>query len=156
MEFGVFKGGTINLISSTLPDKIIYGFDSFEGLPENWINNHQKGKFSLNGNLPQVNKNVRLIKGMFDETLPEFVRKHPQKCAFIHIDCDLYSSTKTVFDNLKSQIGAGTVIAFDDYFNYPCWQQFGHKAFMEFIAETGLEFEYTARTSVRQIAVKIK
>jgi len=156
LEFGVYKGDSINFIASTLPDKIIYGFDSFEGLPEDWRYDLQKGGFDMNGNLPQVNANVRLIKGWFNETLPEFVKAHPEQCAFIHIDCDLYSSTKTVLDTLKNQIGAGTVIAFDEYFNYPGWQEGEYKAFMEFIACNGLEFEYIARTNIAQVAVKIK
>ena len=158
MEFGVYKGDSINFISETLPDKIIYGFDSFEGLPETWWqeDKYPKGHFSLNGNLPQVNENVRLIKGWFNETLPDFVKKHPEPCAFIHVDCDLYSSTKTVLDTLKNQIVSGTIIAFDEYFNYPGWQENEYKAFMEFIAWSGLEFEYIARTNCTRVAVKIK
>lgn len=157
LEFGVFSGKTINFISATLPDKIIYGFDSFEGLPETWRGDRfEKGRFNLNGNLPQVNENVRLVKGWFNETLPAFVKAHPEPCAFIHVDCDLYSSTKTVFDNLKNQIVAGTVIAFDEYFNYPGWQEGEYKAFMEFVEENNLEFEYIARTEHEQVAVKIK
>ena len=156
LEFGVYSGATINLISATLPEKIIYGFDSFEGLPETWRTGFDEKVFNRNGNLPQVNKNVRLIKGWFDETLPVFVRQHSEKCAFIHVDCDLYSSTKIVFDNLKNQIGAGTIIAFDEYFNYPGWQEGEYKAFMEFVAENDIEFEYIARTEHEQVAVRIK
>ena len=159
MEFGVYKGETINIISAAVPDKIFYGFDSFEGLPEDWRHdywNFAKGKFNLNGKMPQVNSNVRLVKGWFNETLPAFVKEHAEPCAFIHVDCDLYSSTKTIFDNLKDQIVSGTVIAFDEYFNYPGWQQGEHKAFMELVAEKGFEFEYIARTDLAQVAVKIK
>ena len=158
IEFGVFQGKSINFISSLKPDKIIYGFDSFEGLPETWWQESRfpKGHFSLNGKLPQVNKNVRLIKGWFNDTLPEFVKEHPEKCAFIHLDCDLYSSAKTIFTELKNQIISGTIIAFDDYFDYPGWQEGEYKAFMEFIAETNLEFEYIARTNSIRVAVRIK
>ena len=156
LEFGVFQGSTINVISSTLPDKIIYGFDSFEGLPENWRDGFDKSTFNLKGKLPKVNKNVRLIKGWFNETLPEFVKEHPEPCAFIHVDCDLYSSTKTIFAELKNQIVSGTVIAFDEYFNYPGWQEGEYKAFMELVADKNLEFEYIARTNHEQVAVKIK
>ena len=156
MEFGVYKGDSINLIASTLPDKIIYGFDSFEGLPEDWRYDLQKGGFNVNGNLPKVNENVRLVKGWFNETLPSFVKEHPEPCACIHVDCDLYSSTKPIFAELKNQIVSGTVIAFDEYFNYPSWQEGEYKAFMEFVAWRGLEFEYIARTNYAQVAVKIK
>ena len=156
MEFGVYKGNSINFISATMPDKIFYGFDSFEGLPENWRTGFDKAAFDKNGDLPRVNDNVRLIKGWFNETLPDFVKAHSEPCAFIHVDCDLYSSTKTIFDNLKNQIVSGTVIAFDEYFNYPGWQQGEYKAFMEFVAEKNFDFEYIARTEHEQVAVKIK
>lgn len=156
IEFGVYTGASINFIAAVLPDKIIYGFDSFEGLPEIWRTDFDKGAFSRNGILPQVNENVRLVKGWFNETLPEFVRSHPQKCAFIHVDCDLYSSTKTIFGALKNQIGSGTVIAFDEYFNYPNWQKGEYKAFQEFVTETGFEFEYIARTNHEQVAIRLK
>ena len=155
LEFGVLYGRSITLTAWTLPDKIIYGFDSFEGLPENFGHDLPKGSFNQNGKAPNVPDNVRLIKGWFDKTLPAFVREHPQKCAFIHVDCDCYSSTKIIFDNLKNQIGAGTVIAFDEYFNYPGWQQYEYKAFMEFVAENNIEFEYIARTDFQQVAVRI-
>ncbi|MBR7024663.1 MAG: class I SAM-dependent methyltransferase [Selenomonadaceae bacterium] len=160
LEFGVYKGETVNLIAAAVPDKIVYGFDSFEGLPEDWRYdlrfNLQKGAFNLNGNAPQVNENVRLVKGRFNETLPEFVKEHTEPCAFIHVDCDLYSSTKTIFDNLKNQIVSGTVIAFDEYFNYPGWQEGEYKAFMEYVEENNIEFEYIARTDYEQVAVRIK
>ena len=115
LEFGVFKGTTINLISSEKKDKIIYGFDSFEGLPEDWTAREPKGTFDVEGNFPQVNKNVRLIKGWFNNTLPNFVEEHSENCAFIHVDSDLYSSAKTVFSFLKDRIISGTVIVFDEY-----------------------------------------
>ena len=156
MEFGVYKGNSINFISATVPDKIVYGFDSFEGLPEDWRYDSRKGSFNAGGKMPRVNSNVRLIKGWFNETLPAFVKEHTEPCAFIHVDCDLYSSTKTIFANLKDQIVSGTVITFDEYFNYPGWQQGEHKAFMELVAEKGFEFEYIARTDLAQVAVKIK
>ena len=72
LEFGVASGKTINYISKFTNDTV-YGFDSFEGLPEKWRNGFDKGCFNRNGNLPKVNKNVTLIKGWFDETLPNFI-----------------------------------------------------------------------------------
>lgn len=156
LEFGVFGGRSITLSAWAMPDKIIYGFDSFEGLPENFRYDWAKGSFDMRGVEPIVPDNVRLIKGWFNETLPQFVKAHPQKCAYIHVDCDLYSSTKTIFDNLKHQIGAGTIIAFDEYFNYPGWQEYEYKVFMEFVEENDIDFEYIARTDYEQAAVRIK
>ena len=79
LEFGVYKGRTINYLASKLKNHTIYGFDSFEGLPGIWNNQNPKGKYSLNGNMPKVRKNVKLIKGLFEDTLPEFVKEHKEK-----------------------------------------------------------------------------
>lgn len=155
LEFGVFKGESINLISSVETDEIIYGFDSFEGLPEAWTAREPKGTFDVGGNLPQVNENVRLIKGWFDDTLPKFVEEHSENCAFIHVDSDLYSSAKTVFSFLNNRIVSGTVIVFDEYINYLGWEKGEHKAFNEFLEETNLSCDYISH-SYNQVTVKIK
>lgn len=156
LEFGVYSGNTINHISKEKPYCKIYGFDSFEGLPESWRSGFEKGKFTKE-NLPEVNSNVTLIKGWFDQTLPSFVNEHSEQIAFLHVDCDLYSSTKTVFNTLNNRIKSGTVIVFDEYFNYPNWQNHEYKAFQEFIKDSGLEYEYIGYVyTLEQVAVIIK
>ena len=155
-EFGVYKGESINYIAGLLPENVIvYGFDSFEGLPTNWGDNYPKGQFNLN-KLPKVSRNVRLIEGWFDETLCPFLKEHPGNTAFLHIDGDLYLSAKTIFEEFESRIQPGTVIVFDEYFNYPGWQEGEHKAFMEFIEKTNFTFEYIGYCRYGfQVAVKI-
>lgn len=154
LEFGVYSGDTINYISD-LADQKIYGFDSFKGLPEFWRKGYDKGKFKTD-TLPQVNENVELVVGWFHETLPGFTEQHPGPIAFMHVDCDLYSSAKTVFDNLKKRIALGTVIVFDEYFNYPGWEKGEFKAFQEFVQENNLGYQYIAYNSRHeQVAVKI-
>ena len=99
LEFGVASGKSINYISRFTNDKV-YGFDSFEGLPEKWRDGFEKGAFNRNGYLPHVNSNVELIKGWFNETLVNFIQTQNKKVSFIHMDADLYSSTKYIFDIL--------------------------------------------------------
>ncbi len=140
IEFGVYKGKTINFIASNT-DQLVYGFDSFEGLPEDWRDQFEKGTFKVD-KLPNVKKNVKLIKGLFENTLPPFIEENPKKCAFIHIDCDLYSSTKTIFNLLKNKITTDTVIVFDEFFNYPGWKDGEYKSFIEFIENNNIKFEY--------------
>lgn len=155
LEFGVFSGKTINLISSEKEDKLIYGFDSFLGLPETWRAGFEKGMFGRE-DLPIVNKNVVLIKGWFNDTLPQFLKVNTEKCAFIHIDCDLYSSTETVFNYLAPRINTGTIILFDEYFNYPGWQKNEHKAFLEYTQRNNVKYEYIGYVeNYEQVAVKI-
>lgn len=143
LEFGVWTGRTINYISKFTNNKV-YGFDSFEGLPEWWRDGFGKGRFSMGGNLPRVNKNVELIKGWFDQTLPPFIEKHNKKVSFVHIDADLYSSTKCIFNNLKTHIDEECIIVFDELINYPGYD--GNrgelKAFHEFITENNVEYEW--------------
>lgn len=137
LEFGVHSGASIRQIAA-VTNNHVYGFDSFEGLPEAW-NGLQAGHFTTGGHLPTVQQNVTLIKGWFNETLPGFVEQHKDPVAFVHIDCDLYSSTKTVFDNLKDRFVVGSIIAFDEIFNYgnELWKFHEFKAFCEFLEETG-------------------
>ena len=156
MEFGVYKGETINYIAGLLPNKQIYGFDSFEGLPETWRYNFYKGTFKID-NLPNVRKNVILIKGWFENILPNFVKTiGDTPVSFLHIDCDLYASTKTIFNYLKDNITAGTIIVFDEFFNYVSWEEGEFKAFYEFVNENNVEFEWIGFVyRHEQVAVKI-
>ena len=156
MEFGVYSGNSINQIADLLTDNRIYGFDSFEGLPEDWRTGFNRGAFSVK-QLPAVRGNVELIEGLFENTLPEFLTKHNEKVSFIHIDCDLYSSTKCVFDLLGARIQKDTIIVFDEYFNYPTWQNHEYRAFQEFVNEYKIEYEYIGYVpTYEQVAIRIK
>jgi len=154
LEFGVRTGQTINHIAKSHPDATIYGFDSFEGLPEDWSGWIQdKGTFAGEG-IPQVNDNVRLITGWFDETLEGFLAENSGDLALAHIDSDLYSSAKTVLDALASRVKPGSIIVFNEYFNYPNWQQHEFKAFAEFCETYAVEYEYLC-WGMYEVAVKI-
>jgi predicted O-methyltransferase YrrM len=132
LEFGVASGRTISHIAKSRSGPV-YGFDSFEGLPEDWRSGFSKGAFA--GDLPPVPGNVTLIKGWFNQTLPAFLAAHQGDVALLHVDCDLYSSTKCIFDLLAGRLKSGTVIVFDEFWNYPAWRQHEIKAFDEFKAE---------------------
>lgn len=119
-EFGVFHGETINFIASLLAGEV-HGFDSFEGLPDDWGSRHPKGTFAL-AELPEVRANVRLHRGWFETSLPPFLEEHAAPAAFLHLDADLYGSTRTVLELMADRIVAGTVLQFDEFFNYPGWQ----------------------------------
>lgn len=116
MEFGVFKGTSINILAGLLGDKKIYGFDSFEGLPEDWVKAegmvNPKGMYKTE--LPEVRDNVVLVKGLFQDTLPEFLTLNKGYAGYVHIDCDLYSSAMYVLETLNSRIALGTIIRFDE------------------------------------------
>lgn len=141
LEFGVASGRTITHMAVNTPRTHFYGFDSFEGLPEAWRSGFDKGVFAQ-ARLPVVPPNATLIKGWFDDTLPAFLHDRPDvPLSLLHIDCDLYSSTKTIFANLKDRIVPGTVIVFDEYWNYPGWRDHEFRAFEELLAETRIRAE---------------
>jgi hypothetical protein len=152
-EFGVFQGETINFIASRVEQEI-HGFDSFEGLPEDWRPGFDKGTFRTEP--PQVRSNVRLHPGWFEDSLPRFMHDHPEPVAFLHIDADLYSSAKTVLELLSERIQPGTVIQFDEFFNFPGWAGGEYRAFAEFCAAVNLQPHYIGFTrSGEQAAARI-
>ncbi|WP_375687103.1 class I SAM-dependent methyltransferase [Pseudooceanicola sp. LIPI14-2-Ac024] len=158
MEFGVHSGRTINYIAQQRPDWTVHGFDSFEGLPEAWRDGFDAGEFATD-KLPPVRDNIRLHVGWFSEAIPRFIEEHVAQddvIAYIHIDCDLYSSTKDIFRLLGERMRPGTVIVFDEYFNYDGWERGEFLAFREFLEEFGLNYEYlTYNYKHENVAVKL-
>ena len=154
LEFGVRHGTSIRQLAS-LTSKPIYGFDSFEGLPEDW---HQESKeiYSTRGKIPKVPAHVSLIPGWFEETLPLFLKKHEENVALINIDCDIYSSTKTVLDLLGPRIKKGSIIIFDEYIGNLYWEEDEHKAFMESVVKNEWKYEYLFYSAyTKQVVVRI-
>ena len=155
LEFGVSEGTTATTLCRYRRG-IVYGFDSFEGLPEDWDTGGQDGVFkkgSFSVSQSKINKmmdkidNLSLVVGLFEETLPRFLSEHKDNCALIHIDCDLYSSTKTVLDHLEPRIVPGTVIMFDEIHFYPNYAKHEYRAFEEFLKRTGMKVEWVAHCS---------
>ena len=134
-EFGVFSGKTIRLFAAARPDVRFDGFDSFEGLPEEW-SGWQPFDFDVNGVPPEVPENVKLHIGWFEDTIPGYVDSI-DTMSFMHVDCDIYSSTVTIFDALFDKIKPGTVIVFDEYFCYPNFEQHERRAFAEYLERSG-------------------
>ena len=155
LEFGVFRGGTIRYVARRIGKRIIHGFDSFEGTPSAWSGFGLGSKaFNTKGRLPRVPDNVRLHPGYFDASLPKWLTENPGQAAFIHVDCNLYSSTKTILEPLAPRLVPGTVILFDEYFNYPNWEQHEFKAFQEFVGAHKVKYTYLAFAR-QQAAVRI-
>ena len=155
LEFGVFMARTINHIASKI-DEVVHGFDSFEGLAEDsgiW----DKGAFTMSGTFPEVLPNVSLHKGWFNQTLEPFLDQYPQPVSFVHIDSDTYESARFVLKTLGDRIQGGTVIQFDEFFNYPGWREGEYKAFCEFVAERQARFRfigYAERANCLAVAIE--
>ncbi len=122
LEFGVYKGASISTWSklNTNEKSEFIGFDSFEGLPEDWVTLGEKmkrGTFSTGGELPVIeDTRVNFVKGWFQDTLPLFLdRFSSDKLIIIHCDADMYSSEMYVLCKMDSYIRQGTIIIFDDF-----------------------------------------
>jgi hypothetical protein len=160
LEFGVFEGRSINHIAraartpqGTRPQ--VYGFDSFEGLKEDWRGNQLgKGAFDRGGRMPQVETNVTLVKGWFDQTLPNFLAEHSGPVAYLHIDSDTFEAARTVLSLLGDRIVPGTIVVFDEYFGYRGWKEGEHRAWVELAQTRNVTYEYIAFTAT-QVAVKV-
>jgi hypothetical protein len=166
LEFGVFKGTSINIIANVFEFETVWGFDSFEGLPEDWVTQKNttskwlKGHFATE--LPDVKNNVRLVKGWFNESLPLWIENNKSKSVkLLHIDSDLYSSAKCILSLLNNQIVKDTVIVFDEMYNwslphkYSTWNEGEYKALKEWIDENNRSFEIISRNIHMQCAIKV-
>jgi hypothetical protein len=142
LEFGVYRGASMRYWSRALkhPDARLHGFDSFDGLPEDFdvLNGPcHKGSFSTDGAAPVIHDSrVQFFKGWFDQVLRAY-RPPEHEVLVITLDADLYSSTIYVLRQLTPWIQPGTFIYFDEL----CRPEHEPKAFDEFMKETGREFE---------------
>ena len=155
-EFGVYDGESLNLFSKLLNGTKIYGFDSFEGLRDNWTgHNLVAGTFSLKGKIPKLESNAIPIKGWVQETLPKFLKETKiNNISFVHMDLDTYESTKFVLEKLRSYFKPGTIILFDQLYNYAGWQQGEFKALNEVFKDNEYKFLAFGKFS-KQAVIKI-
>lgn len=138
LEFGVWTGSSIALMArfrhrvQPHVKPAVYGFDSFQGLPEDWrtmrVRRNRttvdgprfvKGAFALRKpeppRLTQVAPGaVRWVVGWFNQSLQPFLQAHAANVSLLHVDCDLYSSTRVVFEALNTptsrRLHAGAII----------------------------------------------
>jgi hypothetical protein len=163
MEFGVWKGQTIDLISQHTKNTV-YGFDTFAGVDAPWggTASGSMQEFNIGGKPPSevipidplvrygknigekrpFFKNVSFIKGLFEDTLPAFIEQQSKDITLLHIDCDIYSSTKTIFKYCKQLIKPGCIVVFDELVNYKGYQNHELKAFSELLDYTQLSFKW--------------
>lgn len=158
LEFGVYTGGSINHFAKRLPNAKFHGFDSFEGLKEDWTGYHlAAGHFDLAGAMPKVESNVELIPGWFDETVPNFLEQNNGKSVgLLHVDCDTYESSKVVLDLLTGFIKKDTVIVFDEYHGYPNWKKGEYFAWQNWVEANKAEYRYLAFSAMQSAVIVTK
>jgi len=144
LEFGVFKGDMINHQAKRFPELGFVGFDSFEGLREDWPGMLPKGAFNLAGRMPRARPNVSFVKGFFDASFPQWIGQQTAKepPLLVHVDCDTYQSTVDVLNLCSPYVSEGLIFHFDDYFGFLNWQSAGYKALSDIAEREGWKLEY--------------
>ena len=154
LEFGVYKAGMINHQARKFPTLNFTGFDSFEGLQEQWSAMAPAKTFDLGGKLPKVRSNVRLVKGWFAEAAPRWKAENPGSGVplLVHVDCDTYAATVDVLQFCADYVEHGIVLHFDDYFGFPHWRTAGFKALQEIAEKRRWRLTYLAY-GTKEVAV---
>jgi hypothetical protein len=155
LECGVYFGRSLRVIAARTRG-VVHGFDSFQGLPEAWSEREGAGTYSTAGRLPEVPGDVALHPGWFQDTLPPFLAANPEPVRLLHIDCDIYGSTRTVLEHVAPRLAPGSVIVFDDFLGYPGYEAHELRAFEEFTARSGIGWELVAACLMgREVAIRI-
>jgi hypothetical protein len=133
LEFGVCRGESFKwwLENTQNSGHLMVGFDTFEGLPENW-GVFKKG--DMNAAIPEIeDQRGRFVKGLFQDTLPAFLKEGHltnDKRLIVHLDADLFTSTLYVLTTLAPYLKKGDVLFFDE-FNVPNHEFFAFKMFCD-------------------------
>jgi len=134
LEFGVFYGSSITCMYECLQEMKIeevrlFGFDSFEGLPDEADTDDDgswnAGQFNANYEFAKDyiyskisdRDRVNLIKGWYKDTLNDktISKYNIKKVNIIMIDCDMYKSSKLALNFCSGLIKDSAVIFFDDW-----------------------------------------
>lgn len=123
-EVGVYQGGSARIICEAKGERRLHLFDTFGGLPTlSEKDSHfgmkywQEGEFS-DTNESKVKKflskynNVVFHKGRFPETADSV---KDSKFSFVHLDVDLYESTKACLEFFYPRLVRGGIILTHDY-----------------------------------------
>ncbi len=161
LDLGVWIGWSTRLISDA-SDRAVYGFDTFEGLVEDWQIDDQivikSGTFSLSEPLAQrfirdtgvslrdgvpdaLGRKVQFIRGSTYETLDPFLADRPAApIRLFHMDLDTYESCLHALETCKDRFIEGSILVFDEYLV----TNGEMLAFYEFSSKYDLEWRYRA------------
>jgi hypothetical protein len=161
-EFGVHTGWSLRTIRDHRKPPV-YGFDSFEGLPQTWTfgdRQHEAGHFACAppADLPT---GVHLVPGWFADTLPRWLVDHLEPIRLLHIDSDLYESARTVLRLVNDRLLPGSVMVFDQVVEfgaggYDNWRDGEWRALTEWIEQFGRCVEPVGRTAAQQAAYVVR
>ena len=161
LDLGVWIGWSTRLISDAC-DRTVYGFDTIEGLVEDWQVDDQilvkRGTFSLSEPFAQrlirdtgvslhdglpaaLGRDVQFIRGSTYDTLAPFLADRPAApIRFFHMDLDTYESCLHALETCKDRFIEGSILVFDEYLV----TNGEMLAFYEFQRKYELEWRYRA------------
>ena len=133
-EVGVFRGTSARMICAAKGEKLLYLFDTFAGLPDPGKEDERFSQKQFAAEVEKVRRRleqfqgVTICPGLFPET-GECIADH--RFAFVHLDVDLYSSTRDSLEFFYSRMSPGGIILSHDY----AQAEGVRRAFDEFFAE---------------------
>jgi len=161
LDLGVWLGWSTRLTAQTSGRKV-YGFDTFEGLVEDWFIEDQllikQGTFALSDPMAQrvmrdtgvtlqdgkpvpLGRDVEFVRGSTYQTLEPFLAEHPgAPIRLFHMDLDSYESCLHALETCKDRFVEGSVLVFDEYLITNSEM----RAFYEFQRRYGLQWRYRA------------
>ena len=152
-EFGVWRGEAFRHLIGSF--KRGYGFDTFQGIPEDW-HSEKAGTYSSDGNVPVISGG-KFIVGKFEDTLPSFFSVPRPVASIVNFDADLYSSTICALNFAKNVIDQDTILIFDEFIINDNWELDEYRALNEFCSSNNISYEVLAVSFfTKQVAVRLK
>lgn len=159
VEFGVGVGTTLRMLAADPRLDPVIGFDSFQGLPEQWRPGFPAGRFACD---PPAVPGANLVIGWYADTLPVLFGPQAQRqvpgwvldLSLVHIDCDLGSSTDTILEYLGPYLTPGTIIVFDEFHSYPEAADNEARAWADYTERTGTAWQ-TLGHGPEQLVIRI-
>jgi O-methyltransferase len=156
LEFGVAEGISFDwwLKENQNSKSRFFGFDTFEGLPQNW-GIFKKGEMAPN-ELRFQDDRYKFIKGLFQLSLPRFLNTTKFNSTVkkvVHLDADLFSSTLFVLASIYPTLKPDDILIFDEF----CVPNHEYFAFRIFEESFNVKLEpIAAFNNYLQVAFKIK
>ncbi|GAB4197859.1 MAG: hypothetical protein Kow00105_11890 [Phycisphaeraceae bacterium] len=116
VETGIARGGSVvflAMLTNRSPiRRRVWGYDAFELFGQEGAGVYDEVCATIRDRFGFNDQQVKIIKGFFEDTLPEYPG-HP--IAFCHIDASLYDPIKTCIHQLYPHVQPGGVVVFDNY-----------------------------------------
>lgn len=146
IEFGLYMGRTANVLADIFQDKLLFGFESFRGLERDVTGDVLKGMNTYAGELPLYHRNIRMVVGRIQESLPLFLSSYPNHLAYVNFDMDADSDKYALFTLAEAKrIKVGTIFIISHAIKVsPEGQVYDtiYQSFMEFVNKFNVKFTY--------------